>query len=99
MELSKLKITKPARWDKKWRVVIFDIPDKSFKRGRDALRSKLKEWNFYQLQKSVWVCPWPCENEIRTVVDLYELTLYTNIIVAETIENDMHVRRHFDLRV
>ena len=94
-DFEKLHIAKPAKWDGKWRIVIFDIPDRSFKRGRDALRGKLKEWEFYLLQKSVWVCPWPCENEIRAVATLYEILPYVNIIVAEKIADDAVMRKHF----
>lgn len=97
IQLEKLEITKPQHWDKKWRIVIFDIPDKSFKQARDILREKLKEWNFYPLQKSVWVCPWPCENEIQLVAELYAVEPYVNIIVAEKVFGDVSLRKYFDV--
>lgn len=95
IQFENLQITKPPRWDKKWRIVIFDIPEKSFKRARDVLRGKLKEWDFYPLQKSVWVCPWPCENEIQLVAELYGIAPYVNIVVAEKILEDLSIRKHF----
>ncbi|MEK7542667.1 MAG: hypothetical protein AAB524_03120 [Patescibacteria group bacterium] len=95
IQFEKLQITKPPRWDKKWRMVIFDIPDKSHKRARDVLRGKLKEWNFYPLQKSVWVCPWPCENEIQLVAEMYGIASYINVVVAEKILDDLSTREHF----
>ena len=95
IQFEKLQITKPPQWDKKWRIVIFDIPDKSFKRARDVLRGKLKEWEFYPLQKSVWVCPWPCENEIQLVAELYGIAPYVNVVVAEKILDDLSIREHF----
>ena len=95
IQFERLQIIKPPQWDKKWRIVIFDIPDKSFKRARDVLRGKLKEWEFYPLQKSVWVCPWPCENEIQLVAELYGIAPYVNIVVAEKILDDLSVRKHF----
>ncbi|HEX9722629.1 MAG TPA: hypothetical protein VGA53_05225 [Candidatus Paceibacterota bacterium] len=97
IQIENLQITKPPRWDKKWRILIFDIPDKSFRRARDVLRSKLKQWEFYPLQKSVWVCPWPCEKEIELVGELYGVSEYISIIVAETISNDTLLRKHFGL--
>jgi len=97
IQLQNLQITKPPYWDKKWRILIFDIPDKGFKRARDVLRNKLKQWEFYPLQKSVWVCPWPCEKEIQLVAELYEVADYISIIVAENISNDVLLRRHFGL--
>ena len=50
-EIESLSISKPEEWDHKWRVVLFDIPEK-YKRARDALRKKLQLLGFYPLQKS-----------------------------------------------
>lgn len=44
------------RWDKKWRLVIFDIKETS-KAAREKLRAKLKELGFGMVQKSVWISP------------------------------------------
>ena len=48
------KILEEKKWDKKWRIVMFDIPEKN-KNLRHVLRWKLREWQFEKLQKSVWV--------------------------------------------
>jgi len=56
IQFENMEIGEPKVWDEKWRAVIFDIP-KQRNRARDALREKLKELKFYQLQKSVWVHP------------------------------------------
>ena len=95
--LKNLHITKPARWDGKWRILLFDIPDISHKQARDVLRGKLKEWEFYPLQKSVWICPWPCENEIQLAAELYGISQYVNIVVAEKISGDAVLKKHFGL--
>ena len=96
-QLEDLRITKTPSWDKKWRIVVFDIPDKSFRHAREILREKLKKWEFYPLQKSVWVCPWPCEDEIQLVSELYGISRYVNIAVADKIMDDISVRKHFSL--
>ncbi|MBI2019711.1 hypothetical protein HYS95_03550 [Candidatus Daviesbacteria bacterium] len=44
----------PAEWDKKWRIVVFDIPEQK-RLIRNLLRRNLKKWGFKPLQKSVWV--------------------------------------------
>lgn len=41
-------------WDKKWRIILFDIPENN-RNVRQLLRNRLKEWGFKQWQKSVWV--------------------------------------------
>lgn len=47
------KILKNETWDGKWRIIIFDIPEKH-RKVRNILRSKLKTWGFVLWQKSVW---------------------------------------------
>ncbi|MCL5676074.1 MAG: hypothetical protein M1120_03015 [Patescibacteria group bacterium] len=44
------------KWDRKWRIVVFDIAEIS-RRSRDILRAKLKKLGFGMFQKSVWVTP------------------------------------------
>lgn len=91
-----MEIKKPLVWDKKWRIVIFDIP-KNKKSARDALRKKLRELKFYQLQKSVWVHPYPCKTEIQFLCEIFDITPYVNIIVANEIYNDIKVKKYFKL--
>ena len=97
IQFDGLTVKKPDFWDKKWRVVIFDIPDKYRRRSRDALRDKLKEIGFCQLQKSVWVFPYPCENEIQFLCELFNITPFVNIIVAESIYDDIKLKKYFKM--
>lgn len=60
---------KSKKWDKKWRVIVFDIPE-SQRNARDLLRNKLREWNCYKVQNSVFVCPYACEKELRQVTEI-----------------------------
>jgi DNA-binding transcriptional regulator PaaX len=97
IQLRDLKIEKPLKWDGKWRIVAFDIPEKSHRRARVILREKLKDWEFYPLQKSVWVCPWPCEDEIRFIAEMYEVGSYVDIAIADKILEDKLILQHFRL--
>lgn len=96
IQFQDISIPRPPRWDRIWRIVIFDIPNKK-KHAREALREKLKQWNFYQLQESVWVCPWPCEKEIDLLVELFGIFPYVNMIEAGRIKNDVKLKSHFKL--
>ena len=49
---SEITITKPKKWDKKWRVIIFDIKE-SRRKARDQFRLQLRNLGFKQLQRSV----------------------------------------------
>jgi len=87
---------KPQRWDGKWRVAIFDIPDTK-KSNRDTLRRTLRTLGFVQLQESVWVTPYPCANEVAAMKQLYELGKNLRLITADTIEGQEELLVKFDL--
>ena len=74
---------KTGKWDKKWRVVIFDIPQELHKE-RVKLRQRLKSLGFSSLQKSVLVFPYPCEEEVGDVCNKLGVGDYVDIIVAES---------------
>ena len=90
-----MKIEK-GNWDGKWRIVIFDIPEKS-KRGRDALREKLKEIGFHELQKSVFVSPYNCKNEVEFIIEFFDLRKYVRFGILDSIDNAVHLKNIFNL--
>ncbi|OGI68292.1 hypothetical protein A2738_02430 [Candidatus Nomurabacteria bacterium RIFCSPHIGHO2_01_FULL_42_15] len=95
-DIDLMKINKPKRWDGKWRLVMFDIPMR-FTKGREALRHHLKELNFFQFQKSAWVCPYPCEDEIIFIADFFGIGKYVEVLTAESILRDEKLKKHFHL--
>lgn len=96
-QINSLRVKKPKRWDKKWRIVVFDIKHKT-RVKREALRGFLKRLGFYQLQKSVWVHPYNCEDEIRLLYDFFGFTVNElQLIVAEHIDNANALQKYFRL--
>lgn len=87
---------KRQKWDGKWRVVIFDIPEK-YRLARNVLRQKLKDIGFIMIQKSVWVCPYECQNEISFIASTYEIERYVNYLVTSEIDINESLREKFDL--
>jgi len=97
-QIDDLKIKKPRKWDKKWRLLIFDIKDKQ-KVKREALRGKLKELGFYQLQKSVWICPYEFHKEADILRSFFGFNQEEmNIITASNIENDRKAKIFFNIK-
>ncbi len=94
--LDQMAIKKPRRWDGYWRIVIFDIPEKK-KQGREALRSKLKQLGFYQLQKSCFIHPFNCKSEIDFISEIFEVSPYVNFVVAKEIEGQTLLQKFFGL--
>lgn len=96
LELINFKTKKPKRWDKKWRVLIFDIPEK--RRGlREKIRRTLTIIGFTRLQDSVWVYPYNCEDLITLLKSDFKVGKDLIYIVAEEIEYDKNLRENFEL--
>lgn len=89
-----VKVAKPKQWDKLWRVVMFGVPEEHA-RFRNILRSHLKTIGFLELQKSVFVFPYPCEKEISCLVDLYGVKDYVRILTVKIIDNDQGLKHRF----
>lgn len=86
----------PRRWDRKWRMVIFDIPE-TRKSQRNHIRTLVRGLGFYCLQDSVWVYPYDCEEVIallKTDLKIGKELLY---LIADAIEYDRPLRIHFKL--
>lgn len=87
---------KKENWDGKWRMVAFDIPEK-YKKGRDALRQKLKKIGFCELQKSVLITPFDCQKEIELLVNYFNLNKYVRFGLLEFIDNSNYFKNYFKL--
>jgi len=85
-------------WDKKWRVIIFDIPEKR-RKERDFLRTRLKWLGFKELQKSAWVFPYDIKKEIEDLLTIcnFEIEGDIRFLTVEKMETDRDFRREFDL--
>jgi len=92
-------IKKPKKWDGKWRILIFDIPTKPkiYNLAREALRNKIKDLEFFQMQKSVWVYPYECEDELLFIAEAFEVQKYIEILTVEKLLHEMELKRAFGL--
>jgi len=87
---------KDAKWDGKWRLVLFDIPHK-VKRKRDSLRYMLRQLGFVQLQKSVWITPYRCHEQIEGLKQLVGLRYGVQLVTATELEREIEIKRKFNL--
>lgn len=97
MQIDELKIEKPKVWDKKWRIVMFDIIELR-RTHREAFRGKLKKLGFKPLQKSVWINPYKCKDEINLLRDFFGLSEKDiRLVVTNNIERDKELKEIFKL--
>ena len=96
-KFDELKLPVSKSWDGKWRVIIADIPD-TRKTARNYFREKLLELGMYPLQKSVWVYPYDCEEEIDFIKEIYEIRPFVRYMIVEYLDREGDVKRFFGLR-
>lgn len=89
-----LVIKKPNKWDGMWRLIIFDIPE-SQRLVRDVLRAKIVAAGFVQLQKSVFVIPWPCKTDIERIQKIYQARRFIKYLEVAYFDDEIAYRRKF----
>lgn len=90
------QLPRPEKWDGKWRVLIFDIPEKR-KELREKVRNTLRAIGFKWLQDSVWVYPFDCEDFIALLKADFCIGKDLLYIIADAIENDRKLRDYFEV--
>ncbi|MEK7519968.1 MAG: hypothetical protein AAB581_01860 [Patescibacteria group bacterium] len=96
-DMETLTIEPHKHWDGTWRLVMFDIPS-TFNKARDALRRKLKNIGFYQLQKSVFLHPYPCEKEIDILGAYWGVRDFIVVMHVSHFEGEEKLQRYFSVR-
>ncbi len=94
--LELFEIARPKKWDKKWRIVLFDIPEEQ-RIWRNVLRAQLKRLQFQKLQESVFVHPFNCMKEMKQLSDYYQGAQYIRFIEATHIDNESELKKRFKL--
>lgn len=97
MQIDSLIIKKPKKWDKKWRIVLFDIGQLKLTH-RNAFRTKLKELGFVLFQKSVWLHAFDCRDEIGLLNDFFGLSdKEVCLLVTENIQGESKFKKYFNI--
>lgn len=96
MELAHSCLIRRNKWDGKWRVLVFDIPN--HRRGlRDRIRLSLKANGFERLQDSVWVLPYNCEDFVSLLKAELRIGKDMQYLIVDSIENDRALLEAFGL--
>lgn len=95
-EKLNLAENKPKKWDRRYRLVMFDIPEKR-KQIREHLRFEMQEVGFLRIQDSAWVYPHDCEEFIALLKADLHIGRDVLYAIVEEIEDDARIRKHFNL--
>lgn len=94
--LEDVKFPKDKKWDGKWRLFLFDIPEKS-RLARNMLRRKLKDLGMYNIQRSVFAYPYDCRKELDFIADYYGIGRYATYAEVSYSDINKELRKHFRL--
>ena len=93
-DFESLAIPRPTQWDKQWRLIFFDIPETQ-KSSRDRLTRKLRQLGFQQLQRSIWIHPFPCQVEIETVTETVGVRRFVTYLEISGIAAEEQLKERF----
>ena len=80
---TKMKLIE-EKWDGRWRIVIWDIPEKR-RAVREVLRFQLKQLGFKRLQKSVWISKKNCTDLLREFIKKVGIEEWVFVIESDNI--------------
>lgn len=95
--IDDLAIKRPWRWDGKWRFVMFDFPTAHRSTLRHSFRLKLGDLGFMPYQRSVYIYPYECHEEVHVVAKWYGVDPYIRYIVATEVHDMRKFAELFDL--
>jgi len=89
---------KKQKWDRKWRMVIFDVSEHR-RQIRDLLRNRLRWLGFKELQKSAWIFPYDVQKEIEQILSVCHVDIIGDIrfLIIEKMNDDGDLRKYFRL--
>lgn len=73
-----------GKWDGRWRLVIFDIPEKR-RQARNLLRDSLKKWGFTHWQQSVWVTKKNCTKVLREFIKSVGIEDWVMVVESDNV--------------
>lgn len=90
-------LRKSRKWDGKWRIVVFDIPEIK-KKMRDFFREKLHELGYRKLQESVWISPYNIADKTEELIELCAAKPYIHYLLVEELDNKETLKNLFQIR-
>ncbi len=90
-------LPRKRRWDRRWRILIFDIPERK-KNMRDRLRCTLLAAGFVKLQDSVWAFPHECEEFVALLKSDLRIGKEMLYLIVEEMEGDDALKKRFGIR-
>lgn len=82
-----LPYKKFGQWDKRWRIVIFETPEKE-RKYRMMFQEKLKELGFQKIQKGVYISPHSLLRTVSRISTELGIRQYLTLVESDKIERE-----------
>lgn len=93
-DLENMELKKKT--DGRWRLIIYDIANLR-KPQRELFRLMLKKLQFLRVQKSVYLTPFVCDDEIEYLRQVFGVRNEVLVIKVSSFENDDAYRKYFGI--
>lgn len=94
LKARSIKLPHMTRWDGVWRVITYDIPEK-IKKNRQRFTRTIESLGMCNLEKSIYVYPHECKDQIFKIAKLYEIDKYVRYMEVINIEPDFKLQVFF----
>ncbi len=98
--LKKLSLNnklKNEKWDGKWRIALFDIPEKQ-KSYRNFLRAELMAHGFIQFQKSAWISPFRASEELKNIIEEMGIDRWVKLVIVDLLSGESEILNKFHIK-
>ncbi|MBP6962125.1 hypothetical protein KBB49_01165 [Candidatus Saccharibacteria bacterium] len=93
-KFNSLEIECPDKWDNRWRIVMFDIPETK-REGRVMFTRRLQDLGFQLLQQSVWIHPYEAKDVVYIVARHFGVEEFVTYIETSHIDNNRILEQRF----
>lgn len=93
-QIEKIQIRPQGTWDHRWRIIIYDIPEKQAA-ARHAFLRELRQYGCVLLQRSVMITAFPCLEDIETIAAQLSIDQYVTFFETQHLANDKPLIERF----
>ncbi len=94
--MEDLVVTKPKVWNRRWRLISFDLPQDHAKK-RKIFLEYLKNWGFYPVHRSVYLHAYPCFKELNLLTNYLGIRRFIRFFYVSDIENPELFKNFFNI--
>ena len=88
-------VERPKKWDGLWRIILFDIATED-RTKRNGFRGLIQRLGAVMLQKSVWIYPFDCTEQVNMLKEFFELSdKELRVVIAVSIGGDAQFRHGY----